>query len=55
MNPRPESVQHLARHLIRRDAPGHFVVQASGQPGHEEYDAAEADDVNQEKIVKGRR
>ncbi|OJU42116.1 MAG: F0F1 ATP synthase subunit alpha [Microbacterium sp. 69-10] len=28
---------------------------AIGAPGHEEHAAAEADDVNQEKIVKGRR
>ncbi|HAM13047.1 MAG TPA: F0F1 ATP synthase subunit alpha, partial [Microbacterium sp.] len=29
--------------------------QAISKPGHEEVGAAEADDVNQEKIVKGRR
>ena len=29
--------------------------QAIGKPGHEEVAAAEAADVNQEKIVKGRR
>ena len=29
--------------------------QAIGAPGHEEHAAAEAEDVNQEKIVKGRR
>ena len=29
--------------------------QALGAPGHEEVAAADADDVNQEKIVKGRR
>ena len=29
--------------------------QAIGAPGHEEVAAAEAEDVNQEKIVKGRR
>ncbi len=28
---------------------------AIGAPGHEEHAAAEAEDVNQEKIVKGRR
>ena len=29
--------------------------QAIGKPGHEEVAAAQAEDVNQEKIVKGRR
>lgn len=29
--------------------------QAIDKPGHEEFDASAADDVNQEKIVKGRR
>jgi len=28
---------------------------AINNPGHEEFAAAAADDVNQEKIVKGRR
>jgi F-type H+-transporting ATPase subunit alpha len=26
-----------------------------GKPGHEEFDAAEAEDVNQEQIVRGKR
>ncbi|MBN9180153.1 MAG: F0F1 ATP synthase subunit alpha, partial [Microbacterium sp.] len=29
--------------------------QAIDNPGHEEFDAADAEDVNQEQIVKGRR
>ena len=51
-----DTVAELEKHtdafiLEFQGGKGHAI----GAPGHEEHAAAEADDVNQEKIVKGRR
>ena len=51
--PPPSSAKATDEFILEfqgRQGPG-----ASTSPGHEEFEAAEAEDVNQEKIVKGRR
>ncbi len=50
--PSPSSTQKTDEFILEFQA---GKGQAISKPGHEEVAAAEAEDVNQEKIVKGRR